>query len=215
MDNLISIITMVATIFTCITAFIAIVQLIIMKNSFVQDHERSRREKAVEYIFEWVKYTSHGTAAKGIVERLDESQCKKLWKEQEFEVEIKYKNYLERGIKDFGLAKINNTNNKLIIDCNQSALIRKDAIAYLNLTEMIIAAAYNGVADKDIIEKEFAPLVCEEKNIHLLANLRKVAGGKKTFPYIEKFVNEMQCDDVQTKEPLGRIKLVKKGHKRR
>lgn len=210
METTISLITMIATLITSITAFIAIAQLSIMKNSFIQDHERSRREKAIEYIFEWVRYTSDGTAAKGLVERLDEKQCTKLWKEQEFEVDVKYKNYLERGIKDFGVTEISTSGNTIIIDCNQSALIRKRVIAYLNMTEMVIASAYNCVADKDIIMAEFSPLVCEEKNIHLLANLRKVAGGKTTYPYIEKFVKEVECDDIVIKEKLGQLNVLNK-----
>lgn len=213
MENTTSMITMIATLITSITAFIAIVQLRVMKKTFVQDHERSRREKAIEYIFEWVRYTSRGTAAKGIVERLDESQCRKLWKEQEFEIDIKYKSYLERGIEDFGVTETSITGKTIIIDCKQSALIRKDAIAYLNLIEMILAAAYNGVADKDIIMAEFASLVCEEKNMHLLTNLRKVAGGKKTFPYIEEFVNETKCGDIVKKNTLGQFCVFKKSKK--
>lgn len=200
---ILNIINTVMNVVICSSIIIAIWQLNIMKKTTSQDHERSRREKAIDLILEWVKFTNDGTGAKCLVERLDEKQCEKVWKEQAFEMEIKYKDYAERNIKGFGNVETDETRKVVIISKSQSSILRKEVVSYLNLTEVVFAAMYNSVADRDIILNEFSSLVCDRQNIHYLEKFRKVAGAKSAFPYSYRFVDELVCP-IAEKEPLGK-----------
>lgn len=199
-------ISFIGTAITSIGIVVAVLQLYYMKKSFCHDHERSRREKAIDLVLSWVNYTSErGTASKNFVEQLNETDCNHIWKEQSFVVDIKYKNYLERNIEGFGECKVFKESgiDRIQISDIQSSVIRTNVCSYLNLTEMIFAAYYAKVADEFIIRREFSFLVSEEQNIHFLETFRKVAGGKISFPYTYSFVEELKKINLEERNKLG------------
>ena len=187
---------------------ITIFQLFVMKKSFYHNHERSRREKAINMILEWIKYTTiNGTASKTFVEKLSETECRHIWEGDTFVTDTKFKESLEKKIPEFGKCEIiqEGGKEKMRISGFQSLVLKSRVCEYINLTEMIFAAYYTNVADREILRTEFALLVSEEQNIHFLESFRKVAGGQTAFPCIYKFIEELTKSKVKVpeKEILG------------
>jgi hypothetical protein len=103
------------------------------------------------------------------------------------------------------IGKIKKGNNcSYILNSSQTTIIRVKTVNYLNATELILNSAYIGIADEDIIKKQFRSLVSKEKNKYLLENFRKVCGGATAYPYCAKFVADITTPTDEIKNKLGK-----------
>jgi Leukotriene A4 hydrolase, C-terminal len=70
-------------------------QLQLMKLQIEADHERSRRENSINYLFEWSKGLLRSSSlARRLVEELNEEQTKALANEEEFRIDKKHKDLI-------------------------------------------------------------------------------------------------------------------------
>lgn len=190
-----------------ITLPLILFQLWIIKNSFSQDHERSRNEKAVDLIRDWTKVLNQkSSAARKIVEQLDKQTCVKLSKQEKFSIDKSDANiHLLKVL--FG-EDFKSQNDKIEIDVAKATQLRWEIVTYLNILESVLIAYRHNVADREIIKEQFRYLVNPNENHFVLEEFRKVVGDE-SFPGIKDFAKELITEKGQTKEGKAKTGFLK------
>jgi len=159
------------------------------------DHERSRRQKAIELMEFWCVRSLELLPAmliREMIEELSFAQCTKISACEKLEVDKRFKSALEAF---FGVIpgthsnKIQEEVGILSLDEYQVRMINRYVAGYLNTFETIATAWRHGVADKDIIEEEFYALFVKGRNRFRLEEYRKASG---VFPSIALLVNAIK-----------------------
>jgi hypothetical protein len=166
------------------------IQLTIYKWEIRNDHERSRRENAVNFLLEWSKgFGRNASLTKKLVEQFDEEQIQSLFEMRPLRISEEHRNLiiacLDMNAPADGLSGVEG-----MIELNESQVkvIKWQTVSYLNLLEAILSAWRHNIADRDIIEEQFSPLVVPEKGMTMLENYRGVAGGSEALPAVAEFV---------------------------
>lgn len=161
---------------------------------FKADHERSRRERAIDVLARWTSSLDKAhPSARTLVESFDHEQCEKLRQKKGFRIgkdkEDLVKNVLH-GYLDEGPPK--SEENTLTLDDNHAAHIYYLCISHLNSLEIALQSWLVRVADDKILENELQYLIRPEKNHYVLEKLREVLGGKDCYPAIHEFVEHIK-----------------------
>ncbi len=165
-------------------SFISVLVLLFQIKS---DHEKSRREKAIEMLFEWAdKKSEEMEYAKKIVEKFSSEQCRKLYLEEEFIVD-KLLYYDIKKMLNRNKIKDEDNMEKFSLSKLEVKKIKYFITKYLNLLESILVAWQYSVADREIIENEFSSLYSLKEGQSLLQNYRVACGNADKFPAIELF----------------------------
>jgi len=109
---------------------------------------------------------------------------------------------LDAALKD----SLDCTGDNYKLSVEQSSSLRWEIINYLNALEVVFSAWNNNIADREMLEEQFRDLVSPEKDVYLLKNFRKAAGGPATFPCIEEFVKHLgkaKTPSTAGKRPVG------------
>lgn len=158
--------------------------------SFRGDHERSRREKAIELISQWaLNMNRRVSAARKLVEALDEASVKSLFNQESFSINKKHIGLLQAALES--KIEVPNTNEVLLDETNSSEL-RWQIITFLNNLESVCSAWRHNVADKEIITEQFRYLVSPTEGHYILEKFRIISGGNHTYPAIEEFVSHLK-----------------------
>ena len=170
----------------CFVAF----QVYLTQKQIKADHERSRRERSVEYLIHWAqKVSAMNSSIRRIAESLDAENSRLLINNQAFSVLAKYEEDLasifsEQNLeKDISHVKLTN---------GQSAKIRTEILGYMNLLEAILVGWQYSIVDRKIIEGQFSYLFSPEQGHYILENLRTAAGGEKSFPAMTIFAAHLE-----------------------
>lgn len=159
------------------------------------DHERSRREKAIELLSYWDSNSSQkGSMARKFTETLTFQQAKCLWNQEAFEANGRHFS-LFLGAISIESARLRNEdskNDKIAVSEREAGEIRWAVVTYLNQLETTLAAVRHEVADKEMIYEQFIYLVSPKDGHYVLEDFRKAAGGAEFFPSIESFANELK-----------------------
>src|SRR5687768_106872 len=98
----------IAAVAACASAFAALItawSLVLLKRQISFDHERSRRERALDILMCFVNThtsTDHQiTYAMALIYKFNSDQCRSLWKAEPFTVDEKQVPYLETYRKAF------------------------------------------------------------------------------------------------------------------
>lgn len=161
---------------------------------FVADHERSRREKAIDILERWnTRLDRAHPSARTLVNGFTQEQCEKLKEKKGFKVpkdkEDLIKNVLHGYLEEDPLRI---EGESIILDDNHSSHIYFLCISHLNSLEIALQSWLVNVADEDILEEELHYLVKPEKGHYVLEQLRKVLGGKNAYPAIDVFVEHIK-----------------------
>lgn len=178
----------------CFVAFqvkIAADQLRHSQRELVADHERSRREHAIDVLRRWTDSLDTSLpAARAFVQELSKDQCKCLIKREPFEVSERNKMILSHALhgiiendEEFEIKK-----GKIVLNQKHISQLLALVIQHLNSLEVALLSWMNGVADKEMIEVQFQYLIRFDDGHYVLENLREVMAGKASFPAIESFV---------------------------
>lgn len=154
------------------------------------DHERSRRERAIELFAAWARHLNQRAAAsRKFSERLSSDQARALFNQDSFEVDEKYLGLLTAALS--GKAPVPE-NGKIKLTEELASEIRWQIVTYLNNLEAILAAWLHNVADKQIIEEQYRFLISPSEGHYILQEFRNVAGGSHTYPAINEFVKHIR-----------------------
>jgi hypothetical protein len=195
-------ITIIRDCVAIVTLPLILYRLWILKSRFSQDHERSRNEKAVDLIRDWTKILNQkSSAARKIVEQLDNQTCIKLNKQEKISIDKTETNL--NLLKAVFEEEINSDSDKVEIDIRKSTQLRWEIITYLNILESVLIAYRHNVADRQIIKEQFRYLVNPTENHFVLEEFRK-ATGEENFPGIKDFAKELKEEREQT--PAGKSK---------
>ncbi|MDO8736925.1 MAG: hypothetical protein Q7K29_07560 [Thermoleophilia bacterium] len=134
------------------------------------DHERSRREKAIDLLEMYatkVHENSPGLRfSTKLLSQLNENNYKAIWNCDPFEVEEKHK-YLIIGALECDINKLNLKIEfgRIFLRRRELLVIRSQLVGYLNVLEVVATAWKHNVADREIIEDEFDRLIIQQDGL--------------------------------------------------
>jgi hypothetical protein len=171
--------------------------------SFRGDHERSRREKAIELISLWaLNMNKRVSAARKLVEALDEASIRSLFSQEPFSINKKHIGLLQAALE----SRIDEqSTNEIHLDETKSSELRWQIITFLNNLESVCSAWRHNVADKEIIAEQFRYLVSPTEGHYILEKFRIISGGNHTYPAIEEFVNQLKRQYQKTTAGKKRV----------
>ena len=196
----------IASVLAALSIIFVAWQTFIIRRQIADDHERSRREKAVDLLYRWSNSLQReSSSARRFVEALDEIQTRQLYNQKSMSVHKDLAPYVAACLRNTGFIPKPHENGTLRLDEGAVSIIRWYAIGYLNALESVMIAWYHNVADRDIISEQFNYLVDPKAGHHALDKLRKVAGGASAYPALEAFVRAYQesQNPKPPKPPLG------------
>lgn len=183
-------ISAVANVVVAVGLVLAYLQLRHSREAMLADHERARRDRAVDLIADWARnLNQRASAARKLVETFDAAQSKALFAQEEFRIEAKHAGLLDSALAGQGPKP---ESGMLLVNTEMSSELRWQIVTFLNNLEAIAAAWRHDVADTKIIEEEFRYLISEEKGQYILEQFRIAAGMARTYPAISKFVEHIR-----------------------
>lgn len=166
-------------------------QVELNNTQLISDHERSRRELAIELV---LKYTIHlnkkASLARKLVENFTDAQARSLSNSEPITLDKKYLSFVNGCLTDSPHNAAADNEKELVLKENEVSEIRWLIISYLNLLEVVLIAWHNNIADRQIIEDQFGFLIVKEKGHFILEKFR-TAAGTNNYPSIEYFVSEI------------------------
>ncbi len=166
---------------------------------FRSDHERSRREKAVDLLVLWSESLQReNSSARKFAEQLDEVQTRKLWDlEAPLVVDARAGNLaLAALLSPVGCASL--PDGRYELNAQAVEAIRWQVVRYLNMLESVLAAWRHNVADRDVLQEQFSFLYDGRKGYAGCALFRRTAGGVDAYPAIEEFVDSLKLKSQGT-----------------
>lgn len=190
-------ITAIASSITAIGIFILVYQLCLQRRIWQTDHERSRKEKAIEVVKDYTQSANQSwAAARMLVDKLGENECKKLFAGERLELEIAHKDLLLAIIPlEFDESSIDEHVSTITLNERQVFALRWQAVSFLNAVEIVLQAWARSVADKEIIENEMKFLYQPAQGLLALEKFRTCCGGRDAYPAIGDFVAYMRMKD--------------------
>ncbi len=174
----------------CVIFFLYIQNQLLLKQ-YKEDHERSRREKAVEMIIKWTELLRKETSStRKLIESLDSNQASNLFNEKIINISRDLKMLVHSSLGDEIFFK--ETGSMIEINEKGVSKLRWLAVQYLNSLESIMIAWRHNIADRTIIYEQFKYLFDPEIGSNVMASFRRVAGGRASFPAIEDFLDHLK-----------------------
>ncbi|MDQ3917080.1 MAG: hypothetical protein M3348_01140 [Acidobacteriota bacterium] len=174
---------------TAIAGIITALTIILIWWQIRADHERSRREKAIELMDTFtgrIHEISPGVRyARKLLDKLDERQCECLWNLDAFSIDAKHEYLLNGSLEELGKnLRLEKEGSQILLTQTQVSVLRSLTASYLNILETIFAAWRHNIADREIIEDEFDLLIMPKKDHFPLEKIR-IASGK--YPSLAAF----------------------------
>jgi len=167
-------------------------QVIALKNQAVADHDRSRRENAINYLFEWSRgLFQSASLARRLAEGLTEQQTLELIHERPLRLSAEKKNLVLGVLSKVPQEGLLEQNGEITLKEREVSDVRWQLVRYLNILESIFAAARHNVADKDILIEEFGFLHSPTEGFHLLKKFRD-AMGADSYPALMELDEELE-----------------------
>ena len=172
------------------------------------DHERSRRERAIDVLARWtVSLDKAHPSARTLVESFSHEQCLKLAGQKEIKISAESEDLIKNvlhGYLDVDPPIVEG--DELLLDANHSSHIYYLCISHLNSLEIALQSWLVCIADEKILEDELSYLIKPEKDHYVLETLRAVMGGKASYPAIHEFVEHIK--DTKNGGPGRRLNIV-------
>ncbi len=185
------------TIISIVMMIFAFKELKLLRKQIESNQKNECCKLTIDLLLNWSQnLTSDMSRSRKIVEQFDIEQCKKLFDNELFEVKPKQYKYICRRIYKRDPYFLSNRVIKLKpLEVNT---LRDDVIKYLNLLESILAARQYGVADDELITKEFKYLVKSKSGECVLSVFREAMGDIESYPAIKKFCEDMNKKSKQS-----------------
>jgi hypothetical protein len=192
MDKLPEWITAIGTLVTAGGVLFLRKQLELMRIQIDADHERSRRENSINYLFEWSNGLLRSSSlARRLAEELNDDQTKALAKEEPLTLNKKHKDLVLGVLSAVPKSGLEETPHGIVLDKSQVADIRWQLVRYLNILESIFVAARHGVASKEILIEQFHYLYDKKEGHYVLKKFREAMGGAEAYPALDDLEREL------------------------
>ena len=172
-------------------------QLRLTKEMVSDDHERSRRQFAIETVREWNRsLTPETSAAQKLIAELNKEQCEQIANYKPVKIEKKYQHLVELCFAGSSSSMNFEPDGENI--CLKDAAVKQIrylGVDYLNEIETALSAWLKAVGDKKYIEREFKFL---DKDVML--RLFRCAFPKEAYPAIDEFLKR---DRKEPEKNLG------------
>ncbi len=206
----------VIELFNVILLAVSLISIIVLVKQIKGEHEKGRREKAIELLLAWTKgITRETNAAKKIVEKFDAIQCRKLFLEENFKVDCKLYDEIVEVInvkpekpdrcKECTGEPEKDCDGQIILTRDQIKRLRWHIISYLNLLESILVSWQYSVAEREIIEQQLKFMVSPKEGRNVLEGFRIAAGSEDSYPAIEVFCNHMENERKKKLKKKGNL----------
>ena len=176
-----------------ISSSITAITILLIWVKYRADHERSRRENAVNLCTNYIASLNRRTAsAFRFAETLNPKDSRHLYKMETFSVDAKFK-ALIIGASSGVLNEEDLLSSKGELKLNEElvAAIRWELITHLNSIEAVLSAWRHNVADKEMIKEQFSHLISVDDGYSIVENFRNAGGGSRAYPSIYEFVEEI------------------------
>jgi hypothetical protein len=178
-------------------------QTLLLRKQIREDHERSRRDRAVDLILQWTERLQLETSsARKLVEALSEQQCISLSNIEPLDIPVKLKSLVETCLALSSTDQPKEENGVIRLQEKHVAVIRWQVVQYLNTLEAITAAWRHNVADREVLVEQFGYLVDSTKGYSALEKFRVAAGGRDVFPAIADFAEKLK--ERREQHPKGK-----------
>lgn len=160
------------------------------------DHERSRRQTAIDLVRAWNESVSGAEpSARHFVESFDASNCQRLLKMEPFHVpqeKLKHLRNALAGIEGLSVPVAEEGKEVLL---SESCLYHLGRLChkYLSTLEVTLIAWRNNMADKEIIEQQLSFVVKPQIDYYCLQKFRDAMGGVDAYPNIQAFVDHVRA----------------------
>lgn len=173
---------------------VSIKQLKVLKKQITSDHERSRRQRAIDVLEKWANTLDRARpSARTIIEGLSIEECRLLKDKKPISIPDSKLYFLENALQDLQNKNfIPGADKKILLDEKQVAHLYYLAISHLNSLEIALQSWLSGVADKNILESELKYLVKPDNGQYVMANFREIMGGGSAYPAISAFVEHLE-----------------------
>ena len=194
MVELLKWINMGASVVTASGVYLVWVQVKLLRQQIQADHERTRRQNALDLLLEWTKHLKEQSPnAIALAETLDDRQSVKLYNRKPFELDKEHEGLLTAALKaHFPNLQLTTNNNCIQLKEEEAIIIRMQIINYLNMLESILAFWRHNMADRKILEEQFQTIFDEKNARFCIHRFRQAAGGQETFPAIFEFMRYIQ-----------------------
>ena len=204
------VVSIILSALTFLVTSMIIIQIILAQKQKNDGHEEMRRVKTVDMMVEWCQAIKMETSfAEKIVENFSVEQCKKLFRQEPFEVDKSTKDEICSICSNFcnDDCKIcKEANGKFTIQDQVLNELRWYVVSYINMLETLLLAWQMGIVDRDTIEIQFSFLFNPEMERNGLEAFRNAAGGRKNYPVTYEFcakLEESMRPQSEEKKPLG------------
>jgi hypothetical protein len=151
--------SVIANVATAVGIWFLWKQVNLLKSQICSDHERSRREKAVDLCLEWSKFLKENTIiSRSLVENFSIDQAQQLWRFDPLIIKSTNKPVIDACFS-YQNGFYEEKDGNIIISRRGSSFLRWHIIGYLNMLESILSARRHSIADRDIIKEEFKYLL--------------------------------------------------------
>jgi len=193
---------MISAVSSVIALFVATIGALFLYEQIRSDHDRSRRQAAIDLIMEWSRsFYCQNLGIRKFVESLSKQQCEALSQGLAFDADDKYLHIVTGLLKEEfpGIREnIKKVDGIIHFDREQSWHLRACVIRYLNTLESVLSSYHYGVADKVIIEKYFDYLLDETNGYAGLSIFRGVP-SRTYFPAIERFTRDRGTEQQENR----------------
>ena len=152
----IELISALANVVIATGVIIGIRQVKLLAFEIKADHDKSRREMAIELISQWANTSdelSVGLCA--FVESLNANGCEALWNKHELSVDADHAGFLSQ----FSKAELPISGAIVKLDSDSTRRVRSYIVDHLNRLEAISCAWRYNVADQEMLEEEFKSIL--------------------------------------------------------
>ncbi len=172
-------------------------QLKVAEKTMSDDHERSRRQFAIEMARDWNRSIGPETsAAQKLIQGLNEEQCTKIATYESPVTIEKGKGHLVDACLETPACR--DEDGSIILDDADVKHLRYLGADYLNELEIVLSAWYQNVGDRDYLKKEFS-FVTRQMTMGLFRD----ALGPGDYPAIDSFLAAQETPPPNA-PPLGR-----------
>lgn len=149
-------------------------QLEKMRDQIKNDHERSRREETLRIMRFWSERVESQPPSISkiarIFRKLDKVELMKFANGFAFDVPESEADLIKSCFPLHENVSFTPKNSKCTIDEHSAIFLRRQLLFYLNICEVVSAAWYDHIADRNLLEREFSVAIDSNKDLVIIFN---------------------------------------------